>query len=226
MTLTLNLLNKCFIRHPIDKNSKSLTLGIDFSFLFPFPYELQLKNYSKELEVARLQSWYNHICNFRNNSNWLNKQFRTNKKFNFYKISRLLYNGSPYGEYYAFDVGPPHILLTDERNNEKHLFFEIDTNLDFIKIHEMSREDFVKKILERVPTGLVMISLLIQRDLQFDRPITKNDISDVWSLSLAIPYCDIVVTDKEMASFALKSKLDNKCGTKILNSIYDLEEFL
>jgi hypothetical protein len=58
--------------------------------------------------------------------------------------------------------------------------------------------------------------------MQFDRPLEVNDLADVWGLSLAIPYSDIVVTEKMMAAFAKQSKLDSICKTKILTSVYDL----
>ena len=85
----------------------------------------------------------------------------------------------------------------------------------------MSIEEF-DSILEKIPTALTLVQLTMRRDMQFDRPIEVNDIADIWGMSLVIPYSDIVVTEKMMASLAKQSKLDSICNTKILTSVHEL----
>ena len=42
----------------------------------------------------------------------------------------------------------------------------------------------------------------------------------------AIPYCDVVVTDKEMVSHANRNKLTERMNTVMLASLSDLREYL
>ncbi|MCW3990367.1 MAG: hypothetical protein NWE88_09860 [Candidatus Bathyarchaeota archaeon] len=96
---------------------------------------------------------------------------------------------------------------------------------DFLFREDMTREEF-EKILERIPTGLTLIYLMMYRDLQFHRPIFVNDIYDVWGLTLSIPYCNVVVTEKMWVSIARQSKLDKICKTDMLSSIRDLIRYI
>jgi len=92
---------------------------------------------------------------------------------------------------------------------------------DFFKIEEWTRED-LDRFLTGVPTGLTLITLTMYRELQFRKAIEVNDIADVWGLALAIPYCDVVVTERRWVAIAKQSKLDRVCNTIMLSSIYDL----
>jgi hypothetical protein len=79
--------------------------------------------------------------------------------------------------------------------------------------------------LENFPTALCFFTLLFQRDQQYQRAIQFNDMEDIWHLTLAIPYCDIVVTENMWTSIAKQSKLDKKCNTTILSSINELDKY-
>jgi len=92
---------------------------------------------------------------------------------------------------------------------------------DFLLKEGMPKEDF-DAIFEKIPTALTFIQLSMRTDMQFHRPIEVNDIADIWGMSLAIPYSDIVVTDKMMATLARQSKLDSICNTMILTSVHEL----
>ena len=54
----------------------------------------------------------------------------------------------------------------------------------------------------------------------------NNHIHDIHALSVTLPYCDIVVTDREMASLASQSKLTERLKTTVLRSILDLPEHI
>jgi len=103
--------------------------------------------------------------------------------------------------------------------------FEILVNrglpIDFLKMEEWTRED-MDRFLKQVPTGLTLITLMMYRDLQFQRAIEVNDIADVWGLTLAIPYCDVVVTERRWVSVVRQSKLNTIRNTMMLSSINDL----
>ncbi|MFQ5836941.1 MAG: hypothetical protein ACE5HG_03715 [Candidatus Bathyarchaeia archaeon] len=84
-----------------------------------------------------------------------------------------------------------------------------------------SRRDF-KEFLNSHPTALCLFTLLLERDQQLQRLIEVNDLYDVWALSLAIPYSDIVVTEKMWTSITRQTKLDKICNTTILSSVDEL----
>jgi hypothetical protein len=89
----------------------------------------------------------------------------------------------------------------------------------------LTRKD-VNALVDEVPTALCLFTLLYHRDQQRFRPIQANDFNDIWFLTLAIPYSDIVVTERMWASISTRSKLDKKCYTKIFSCIHNLTQFL
>ena len=96
---------------------------------------------------------------------------------------------------------------------------------DFIIRDGMTQKEMYG-FIDSLPTALCFFTLLYQRDQQRSRPIQANDFNDIWSLTIAIPYSDIVVTEGMWTSIAVRSKLDKKCNTRILASIQSLAEFL
>jgi len=89
----------------------------------------------------------------------------------------------------------------------------------FVNWTKKDVEDFINHI----PTALCLYTLLLKRDEQSERPIQVNDIADVWALSLAIPYSDVVVTEKMWTSILMQeTKLAKKCNTIIVKSISEL----
>ncbi len=55
---------------------------------------------------------------------------------------------------------------------------------------------------------------------------TTNDIHDIDALGSTLPYCDIVVTDKAVASHALRTGLAERLGTVVLSQLNDLAPHL
>lgn len=79
---------------------------------------------------------------------------------------------------------------------------------------------------ESVPVLDVEINLFTQRNEQRDRKIAPNDEIDISFLSVSIPYCDAVVTEKFWTSLARRLKLDAKYRTKVENDLTELNPFL
>ena len=50
----------------------------------------------------------------------------------------------------------------------------------------------------------------------------NNHIHDINALAATLPYCDLVLTDREMAAFVTRSKLDQRLGTPALHDLRDL----
>lgn len=96
---------------------------------------------------------------------------------------------------------------------------------DFILKEKSTRKD-IEELLDSIPTALCLLTLIYRRDQLLQRPIQTNDFHDIWFLTLALPYSDIVATEKMWASIARQTKLDRKCNTKILSSIKELGKYL
>lgn len=96
---------------------------------------------------------------------------------------------------------------------------------DFIIKEGITRKE-IDTFIDSIPTALCLFTLIYHRDQQRTRPIQANDFNDIWFLTLAIPYSDIVVTERMWTSISIRSKLDKKCHTKIFSSINDLAQFL
>ena len=110
---------------------------------------------------------------------------------------------------------PKLAKISIEYNLPKHFF-----------IRKKPTRSEVYRFLDSIPTALCFFTLIFQRDQQFQRPIPKNDFHDIWFLTLAIPYCDIVVTEKMWTTIARQTKLDAKCNTIVLSSISELWKYV
>ena len=58
------------------------------------------------------------------------------------------------------------------------------------------------------------------------KPWTMNPIYDIDALSMAIPYCHVVVPDREMADLLSRSDTGPRHGTKIITTLSDLPNAL
>jgi hypothetical protein len=106
----------------------------------------------------------------------------------------------------------------------------IQYHLQFV-LHEfhLTWEDFAGlgpdgcvRLLERVPSLDVEINLFVERNRHRDRRIAPNDEIDLGFLSVAVPYCRMVVTERFWASLVHRRMLDVKYGTQVdhdLNSM-------
>jgi hypothetical protein len=63
-----------------------------------------------------------------------------------------------------------------------------------------------------------------QNDMQ--RRIQPNDLHDILSLSIAIPYSNVVVTERMWQSAIIRTKLDKLYGTVVLKSTKQLAPIL
>ena len=53
-----------------------------------------------------------------------------------------------------------------------------------------------------------------------------NDIHDIDAMGSTLPYCDIVVTDKAVASHANQTKLAERLGTIVVSQLSDVLHLL
>lgn len=83
-------------------------------------------------------------------------------------------------------------------------------------------------MFENVPTLNVQLELATARDRNLNKPVDPNDIEDISFLSVAIPYCDIVITENSWADYATRKQLqlNKKYNTIILSNLLELENYL
>lgn len=63
-----------------------------------------------------------------------------------------------------------------------------------------------------------------ERDELRSREIDANDVMDVSFLSVAIPYCDIIVTEQFWVDLAKRNRLDQAYCTILLTDLAGLEQ--
>ena len=82
--------------------------------------------------------------------------------------------------------------------------------------------DDVTKFVHAIPTADVLVTFTKANLKNLHRGWKKNDIHDMDALAVAIPYCDIVVTEKHARAQMINAGMDKKYGAKLLRNIEDL----
>jgi len=84
--------------------------------------------------------------------------------------------------------------------------------------------DWVNNFLEDLPIIAVQSALRDKNHANASRPWKPSDLRDFEQLSTAVPYCDIVVTEKHSATILREKGLDTRYNTVILTSITELPD--
>ena len=77
-------------------------------------------------------------------------------------------------------------------------------------------------ITDAMPTFDVAVTLKTSYHRNPNHPWTRNDIFDIDAMSTVLPYCDVVVTDKEITSHVARTKLTERLDTKVISGLDDL----
>jgi len=112
---------------------------------------------------------------------------------------------------------PELIKFTLENNLSKNAV------IDFGDKPEDKKDELIK-LFQDMPSLYCFFCLDDRRNREMHRKIRENDLNDIFSFAMAIPYCDIVVGEKMFSALAKQSKLDVLYNTKILSSIDELKE--
>lgn len=80
--------------------------------------------------------------------------------------------------------------------------------------------------LTQFPVYYNQLVLSHGRDFHRDCEIEANDLEDIMSLAVAIPYSDIVVTEQFFAGVVYKHGLSDRYDTRILTDLHDLKNYL
>lgn len=81
-------------------------------------------------------------------------------------------------------------------------------------------------LLEDIPMIAVQSALIIQTDKNGSRAWSANDINDMDSLGAAVPYCDIVVTERYACEVLNRSGVAQRYNTRVMRSLTDLKPIL
>lgn len=84
----------------------------------------------------------------------------------------------------------------------------------------------MRRFTEVMPSTYVAIALKTTRHRDATLRWTANDINDIDALSLAVPYCDVVVTEKFAHHVLAVSRVAERTNTIVLRRLPDLLEHL
>ena len=101
--------------------------------------------------------------------------------------------------------------------------FNLDSNdIKFI----FPNKDSVEVFLKSIPT--VYVFQFIYDILNQDRnhTIEPNDFWDLMSLAIAVPYCDVVVTERRWSNILNEKDIGDMYNTRIIHKIEDLSKFI
>ena len=84
----------------------------------------------------------------------------------------------------------------------------------------------IEKFYEEAPSLHVFTTLKARKNNQFSETYTANDLNDISFLSVAVPYCDIVVTEEQWVRFTKEKKLDQKYNTVMISKLKELSNYL
>lgn len=97
-------------------------------------------------------------------------------------------------------------------------------------VHEIadlfSSRDAAREVISSMPTSYVSALLKTEQHRNLSKAWVSNDIFDIDSMSLAVPYCDIVVTEKYRWHDLRKANLEVRMNTVILRTLKELEAYL
>jgi hypothetical protein len=86
--------------------------------------------------------------------------------------------------------------------------------------------DNARAIIEAMPSRWVEMKLRRQRQANPQKAWEGNDLNDVTALAIAVPYCDVVVTEKSWASHVNAAKASDRFDTLVTGSLLEVADRL
>ena len=90
----------------------------------------------------------------------------------------------------------------------------------------LTDQESAVRFFQSMPTSYCIVQLTFYRDMQRTRKIQPNDLNDIMSLSIAIPYSDVVVAERMWQTAIIQTKLDKLYSTIVLKSAKELAPIL
>ncbi len=85
-------------------------------------------------------------------------------------------------------------------------------------------KEWVTDLIESLPSIAIQKALKVRAFKNASRPWSANDQRDIDHMSVAVPYCDIVVTERHSAAVLRSGGFDVWLGTIILDDLTDLPD--
>jgi len=82
------------------------------------------------------------------------------------------------------------------------------------------------KLIERMPSRWVEMMLRRQRQANPQKIWHGNDLNDVAALAIAVPYCDVVVTERSWSAMLNAAKVPQRFGTIVTPHLRDVIDLL
>jgi len=82
------------------------------------------------------------------------------------------------------------------------------------------------EFVERVPTLRIAAEMKLEMFRDRNRSWTRNMVDDIDALSIAVPYCRVVVADRDAAAMLRRSQAHARHGTTVINDLGALPELL
>lgn len=134
----------------------------------------------------------------------------------------------------AAQATKPTLLLHNQRDFMRNRYGP--AILGALRAHGLDSQEGVATLREPKPGALevmmgcpsvdVWIGTSVERDFDWDRAVTGNDIRDQAFLAVAVPYCDVVVTERYFGGVLERSGLAGRHGCRVLTSLLELPEAL
>jgi hypothetical protein len=88
--------------------------------------------------------------------------------------------------------------------------------------------DQSRTFVRQMPSTEVAVELktIMHRDAARAARWLPNDVLDIDQLAMAVPYCDVIVTEKAARDALVKARLDERCETVLLRRLQDLPAHL
>jgi hypothetical protein len=109
----------------------------------------------------------------------------------------------------------------------------IDPLNDALRLAKVTFEEFEAlgesgwiEFIHDLPSRDVHLELLQLRHRNPQKAWDANDLTDVSALAIAVPYCDVVVTERLWADLVKRARLDKKYNTVVLANLNDLVDLL
>ena len=84
----------------------------------------------------------------------------------------------------------------------------------------------VRGIGDSMPSFDVTVTLKTEYHRDPNHAWTPNDVCDIQALASTLPYCDVVVTEKAVATVAARTGLADRLNTVVLRTLDDVVEYL
>jgi hypothetical protein len=82
------------------------------------------------------------------------------------------------------------------------------------------------RLFQSMPTSYNVVELSFRRDMLAERNVHPHDLNDIMSLAIALPYSDVVVTERMWHTMIVQDKLDKLRPTRVLTSVQQLGPIL